>query len=275
MRDTILPGVRPLRCLNILTVITGAFAGGGAFVASERPAMACNSEPYIGTVCTFAFDFCPVNYAPADGRLMQISQYQALFALIGTIYGGNATSNFALPDLRSRSAVGVGAGTGLATPTPIGAPIGQQSTTLTLQQLPPHTHPATFAGTGGGNQPVSIPAQTGSLTAVPTLKAKQVAGVSTIANGSYLGQGGGGGSAASIYVDPASTAQTADLGGLTVELQGTPGSPALNFNVNSGITGGTVTVLPNTGGPQPFSTQSPGLGLTQCIAINGLFPSRP
>lgn len=268
-------GRRSLACLNSFAILAGAMVGSGVFLASERQALACGDTPYLGEICTFAFGYCPRGFAPADGSLVSVQQNSALFALLGTVYGGNGTQTFGLPDLRSRSVVGVGAGPNLPQSTVLGLQVGNQTTTLTSQQLPPHTHPASFVGTGGGSNPVSIAAKPGDLHVVATLKAKQTSGVVGVVNGSYLGQGGSGSSAAAIYVDGSSTAATADLGGLTVDLLGTASIPQLDFTVNSGITGGTVAVLPNTGGSQPISTQSPGLGLTQCIATNGIFPPRP
>ena len=72
-----------------------------------RPAEAsCGITPFIGQICTFAFNFCPRGFAPADGSLLSISENTALFALIGNLYGGDGQTTFALPDLRGRTTVG-------------------------------------------------------------------------------------------------------------------------------------------------------------------------
>jgi microcystin-dependent protein len=110
------------------------------------PAAACGQDPYLGTICAFAFNFCPQGYAEADGSLISISQNTALFALLGTTYGGNGTTNFGLPDLRGRSAVGYGQGPGLSNIV-IGQKGGTETVTLIASQMPAHTHTATTSVT--------------------------------------------------------------------------------------------------------------------------------
>jgi microcystin-dependent protein len=105
------------------------------------PAAACSPDSYLGTICAFGFNFCPQGYLPADGRLIQISQNTALFSLLGTTYGGNGTSTFALPDLRGRSLVGSGQGPGL-TNIIIGQVGGTESASLLITNLPSHSHGA-------------------------------------------------------------------------------------------------------------------------------------
>lgn len=105
-------------------------------------AAACGSEPYLGEVCTFANSYCPIGYADADGRLLSIAQNSALFSLLGTTYGGDGRSNFALPDLRARNPIGVGAGPGLA-PVDLGEMSGQENVALLQTNLPQHNHTAT------------------------------------------------------------------------------------------------------------------------------------
>ncbi len=100
-------------------------------------------DPFIGEVELFGFNFAPVGWMTCDGQLLPISQYTALFSLLGTYYGGNGTSNFALPDLRGRVPVNQGQGPGL-TPKTIGQPGGTETTTLSILQMPAHTHAITF-----------------------------------------------------------------------------------------------------------------------------------
>jgi microcystin-dependent protein len=73
------------------------------------------TEVYLGQLLPVAFNYCPRNSLPADGRLLPISQNVALFSLIGTYYGGDGKSNFALPDLRGRVPLGQGQAPGIAT----------------------------------------------------------------------------------------------------------------------------------------------------------------
>jgi microcystin-dependent protein len=106
------------------------------------------SDPYIGEIRLFGGNFAPVDWALCDGRLLQISQYDTLFNLIGTTYGGDGQNTFAVPDLRGRVPVGQGRGPSGITYT-IGQVAGQEQVTLTTQQLPPHTHPLTVSTAGG------------------------------------------------------------------------------------------------------------------------------
>jgi microcystin-dependent protein len=96
-------------------------------------------EPLIGEILMFAGNFAPRGWALCDGQLLPISQYSALFSILGTTYGGNGTTTFALPDLRGRLPMHAGDGPGL-TSRHLGEKAGAESTTLTTQQLPAHTH---------------------------------------------------------------------------------------------------------------------------------------
>jgi microcystin-dependent protein len=99
------------------------------------------SEPFIGEVRMFGGNFAPVNWAFCNGQLMAISQNEALFTLIGTTYGGDGQSTFALPNLQGRIPIHQGQGVGL-TARVIGEAAGEENVTLTVQQLPSHTHAA-------------------------------------------------------------------------------------------------------------------------------------
>jgi microcystin-dependent protein len=101
-------------------------------------------EAYIGAIVLFAGNFAPRGWAFCDGSLQQIAQNQALFSILGTTYGGNGQTTFALPNLMGRVAVGAGNGAGLP-PVPAGQAAGAASVTLTTQQMPAHTHTQQFA----------------------------------------------------------------------------------------------------------------------------------
>jgi microcystin-dependent protein len=101
-------------------------------------------EGYIAQILLFAGTFAPRNWAYCDGSLVNIASNTALFSLLGTTYGGNGTTNFALPDLRSRVAVGAGQGPGLSNYA-LGQRGGTETVTLTQNQMPAHIHPATAA----------------------------------------------------------------------------------------------------------------------------------
>lgn len=96
-------------------------------------------EPYLGNVAVFAGNFAPRSWMFCQGQLLAIAQYDALFALIGTTYGGDGQTTFALPDLRSRAAVHMGQGSGLSSYF-IGQMGGTESVTLLSTNLPVHTH---------------------------------------------------------------------------------------------------------------------------------------
>jgi len=93
----------------------------------------------LGEVRTFAGNFAPVSWALAQGQILPISQNTALFSLLGTMYGGNGQTTFALPDYRSRFAIGFGQGPGLSQ-YDIGQTGGQETVTQTVNEMPPHNH---------------------------------------------------------------------------------------------------------------------------------------
>lgn len=104
---------------------------------------------FVGEIRIFAGDFAPTGWAFCDGQLLPISQNTALFSILGTAYGGNGLSTFALPDLRGRVPMQPGQGPGL-TPRNRGQALGTETHTLTLAELAAHTHPLR-ASSGNGN----------------------------------------------------------------------------------------------------------------------------
>jgi microcystin-dependent protein len=106
------------------------------------------SEPFLGEIRIFGFNFAPQGWAMCNGDILAISQNQALFALLGTTYGGNGTSTFALPDLRSRVPLHFGQGSGLSNYS-LGEVTGTETVTLTTQQLPQHNHAVNASGNPG------------------------------------------------------------------------------------------------------------------------------
>lgn len=102
-------------------------------------------QPYVGEIRMFAGNFAPANWALCQGQVLAISQYQTLFQLIGTTYGGDGQSTFALPNLQSRIPVHVGQN------FVQGQSAGEEQVTLTTQQIPAHSH-AVSANTANGTQ---------------------------------------------------------------------------------------------------------------------------
>ncbi|MBX2827116.1 MAG: tail fiber protein [Flavobacteriaceae bacterium] len=96
-------------------------------------------EPFIGQIQAFGFNFPPRDWAHCDGQLLSIASFSALFSLLGTTYGGDGRTTFGLPDLRGRSIVHVGSGPGLS-PISWGQRGGAENHTITVAQMPAHTH---------------------------------------------------------------------------------------------------------------------------------------
>jgi microcystin-dependent protein len=113
------------------------------------------SEPFIGNIMMFGGSFAPLGWAFCDGSLLPIAQYDALFALIGTTYGGDGQNTFGLPDLRGRIPIHQGQGPGLSNYV-IGQVAGAETITLTGQQMPVHTHAVlSNAATGNSDDPTN------------------------------------------------------------------------------------------------------------------------
>jgi microcystin-dependent protein len=99
------------------------------------------AEPFLSEIRLFSFVFAPQGWAPCNGQLLPINQNQALFSLLGTTFGGNGQTNFALPDYRARVPIHVGAGHTL------GERGGEQAHTLSIAELPTHSHVLTASST--------------------------------------------------------------------------------------------------------------------------------
>ncbi len=110
------------------------------------------AQPFVGQVIAVGFNFAPVGWHICDGSLLQISQYDVLFNLIGTTYGGNGQTTFALPDLRGRAVVGMGQGSGLS-PYTLGQQGGVESVTLASAQVGSHSHALAAAATATTSAP--------------------------------------------------------------------------------------------------------------------------
>ena len=102
------------------------------------------AEPYLGQIISVGFNFAPIGWFLCDGSLKSISEYNALYALLGTMYGGDGQTTFALPDLRGRAALGMGTGKGLSTYVQ-GQQTGTEHVTLTSANTPLHTHSIAFS----------------------------------------------------------------------------------------------------------------------------------
>src|SRR5271157_4168043 len=97
------------------------------------------AQPFVGQIIAVGFGFTPVGWLPCDGTTRPIAQYEPLYQLIGTTYGGNGTTTFGLPDLRGRAPVHFGRGSGLSTYV-LGQISGSESVTMVASQAAAHNH---------------------------------------------------------------------------------------------------------------------------------------
>lgn len=190
-------------------------------------------DAFLGTILAFGFNFNPRGWAFCSGQLLGISQNSALFSLLGTTYGGNGVSTFALPDLRGRSLVGMGQGPGL-TNVVQGEIAGNESITLTANNMPIHGHPLAAA-----NSPITV--------AVNAISLKPISNDPDSGNNNFAA----GGNTPNIYSEAGGTNNA--VGGVTATISGATGV---------------------AGGSQPFGLRNPYLGINYCIALEGIFPSR-
>lgn len=131
--------------MKLKKVLQGALMAGLLF--NGVSIVNAGNEPFIGEVQWFAGNFAPRGWALCDGQLLPIiSEYYALFSILGTTYGGDGRTNFALPDVRGRVMIHAGTGPGL-TSRRLGDKMGNETETLTTNQLPSHTH--TLRASGG------------------------------------------------------------------------------------------------------------------------------
>lgn len=227
-------------------------------------------EMFLGTIVPVAFPFAPRGFMTCAGQLLSIAQNSALFSLLGTTYGGDGQSTFALPDLRGRVAVGAAQGAtgriaanmgtvaGNAATTAILNGTGVAAVTLTVANLPAHNHTATFAASGGGGA---------STLNVST----DVATTSQAAPNSYLATGKAGGLNQPLMYRPDAGSGTAALNAGSISGGGGGGGTVTVNNTGSGTPlQAPVTVSVN--GQIP--TVPPFVGVQYIICVEGIFPSR-
>ena len=125
------------------------------------------AQPYVGEIRMFAGNFAPAGWAFCEGQLLPISENETLFQLIGTTYGGDGQSTFALPDLRGRIPIHQQQNAGF----PLAATGGAEEITLTIQQIPSHSHAAVAAQVDGNQTPAQGALPAISLNATPYINA--------------------------------------------------------------------------------------------------------
>ena len=223
------------------------------------------SEPFLGEIRMVGFNFAPTGWALCAGQTMAIAQNSALFALLGTTFGGNGQVTFGLPDYRGRSPVGMGAGPGL-TAIDQGEMSGTESVTLLSTQMPQHTHAAVFSGQPGpvsGTAATTVSVDVGTNVANPMTAPTQ--GATTYLSATTAKAGLTAVTFNGLYSSTPPDATKATLGGVQASTAGTG---------LSATSAGNVSVSP-AGGGQPVPIRNPYLGTNFIIALEGIFPSRP
>lgn len=211
-------------------------------------------DAYTGSIWATGTSYCPVNTLPADGRLLNITEYQALYSLIGTTYGGDARTTFALPNLGGRTPIGMGtgkdnSGANNLTPVPLGQQRGQASVALTPANLPAHIHVPTFTPSG-----TTTPFAVNVAVSSNIGSANQPSTTLNTLSGSSSGSAG-----ANMWANTSGSAPV-NLAGVTV---------------SNGAGAATVT-LANTGSnTASVPTIPPVFGMTYCVTVNGIYPIRP
>ena len=148
--------------------------------------MVGSPEPFVGEVRLVPYNFAPTGWALCNGQILPIAQNTALFSLLGTMYGGNGQTTFALPDLRGRVAISTGQGQGLS-PRDQGETGGSETVTLALSEMPLHNHPVNVSASPGATAVAAgnhLSASTFGNSYAPTPQGTMPAGT--------IGQTGGG-----------------------------------------------------------------------------------
>lgn len=204
-------------------------------------------DGYLGQIILFAGNFAPVNWMLCNGQSLSVAQYQALYSVLGNLYGGTAGTSFNLPDLRGIVPVSAGVSPASGNIYSLGVRGGNEVTSLSVNQLPSHNHPLV------GQNTLSV---SGNITA--TMKVNNTAQNGSNPSGQYLGIDGGG---SGLYAN--STDNT------------TLNTNAINVN-SSGLTvNASGLQVGNSGLGQPFSNMQPYLGLNYIICVSGLYPTKP
>lgn len=224
-------------------------------------------DAFLGTILAWPIEYAPQDWAFCDGRSLNISQYTALFALIGTQYGGDGKTYFKIPDLRGRMILGA-YGQAPLTSQPLSKTGGAESATatgtgstgivLTTANLPAHTHTASLSLAGlSGDTKISVSTGlTGGLN-------------NATQDATFTSTTGGIPGAASIFL-PAGTAQTkpVTLGGVTTTVAGTG-------SVSIGNTGSGTPIPVNVNVVTTTPTVPPYMALNFIICLVGIYAPRP
>lgn len=238
-------------------------------------------DPMLGMIFMIPWNWAPNGYQLCQGQTINLQQYEALYSLMGTVFGGNGTTTFMLPNLQGRAPVGTGRSPAGTTYT-LAASGGAELTTLSVSNMPVHNHAASFTPVLD-QQIVTIPGTTGNLgvTASLPLGTANAGSATPTAGNNYLNGVSGNVSINATtsrtvaFTGPFTSTEPAAGASLpaTTSVTGNPSTPASTVTINA-VTNGAVAVGQN-GGSSPFSTMQPFLAMSFIIAMNGLYPDRP
>lgn len=184
---------------RLAAALGGAALTQPALARTASPTQIQSTEPYVGEIILVPYNFAPRGFALCNGQLLSISQNTALFSLLGTLYGGDGRTTFALPNLQGSTAIGMGQGAGL-TNYPIGSAISTTPATLTTANLPAHTH----------SVPASSNAATQSLGAIPAVPTGTNVNGEPVAVLAYAGGNAGTGTEAADAIGATGSNQAID-----------------------------------------------------------------
>ncbi len=230
-------------------------------------------DSFIGTIISVGFSFVPRGWMSCNGQLISINQNQALYSLLGTQYGGDGQNTFGLPDLRGRVPVGASVGAagrinatmgvagGSVTSTVTAQGSGTASVTLTVANIPSHSHAASFSGSGGTPSTVEIKVSNDAATSEAPLA------------GGYLATGASGGNSQPMLYAATIDQGTTKLNAATATLVGGGGGSG---SVTIGNTGSGQTLTAPVTVTTAFSTSvvPPFQGVQYIICVEGIYPTR-
>lgn len=212
------------------------------------------ADPFIGEVRLVGFNFAPRGWVECNGTLLPIGNNSTLFSLLGTMYGGDGRSNFALPDLRGRSAVSKGRGLGFPIDVRQGQKLGNQDTTLQVANMPSHRHTlyATNNQADSSDPTNRVLAKPDAGFAGSVAAGIPVSGNTKVQGKNYALQGGQTSDAGSVSLS----------GGINTYALAAPNQPMYEDCIGL------------TGSGQAFLSQSPALGMLYVMAMQGIYPPR-
>ena len=209
-------------------------------------------NPFIGEIVGFAGNYAPRGWALCDGQLLAINSNTALFSILGTTYGGDGRTTFALPDLRGRIPIHAGQGPGL-TNRRLGQRFGTELNYMSILQMPNHNHQATLSIT------TAVGGITGAASA--TMNINNTASATEGGDGSYLGYSEGG----ALYNGTAEAGKALAADAITVDTSG------LGINLSSIAGSATIGY---TGNQQGQNNMQPVEVINFIIAMQGTYPPR-